>query len=66
MLCFVAIDVSKTHRSLTGADAQEGDAENMDEEEASEPEEVIHETMFTFEAFEMVSLICIPPLSIVH
>ena len=29
--------------------------EDVDEEETEEPEGVIHETMFTFEAFEMVS-----------
>jgi len=40
---------------MTGAGGQEDGVPDVEEEEANEPEQVIHEALFSFEAFETVS-----------
>lgn len=47
-------NLSFSERTVT--DTQEGIPEEEEEGEEEEEEEEIHETIFTFEAFEMVSL----------
>jgi len=46
---------SKTDRSVACPGVQEGGVEDIEEEEPDGSEEEIRETMFTFEAFEIVS-----------